>query len=254
MNQKRNKIIVLVGVIILGLILISSFWYYSISGAYIKKFVDQCEKELVNSEKGYVICSIEKDKSITKLTTEEDLNTKIHPTSKFIISLDPEKILQTFNSQLLLEKPRSFCFVFYPVPISKKNESFDKIESFYKIFAIKIFSSYKFMSADKLVHNVICTQPSNKLQKISFVISLPNSDAFLTFLSIFNPEIGIEPDVGAQTEDINQYGIKVLLTNKEFIDNFSSSTDLRTNLGDNYSKMIPLLVLKYHLNQAWYYK
>jgi len=68
------------------------------------------------------------------------------------------------------------------------------------------------MPADKFIHNVICTQPSNKLQKVSFVISLPNSDAFFNFLPIFNPEIGIEPDVGAQTEDVNQYGIKVLFS------------------------------------------
>lgn len=260
--QKRNKIIVFGGVIILGLILIGSFWYYSISGANIKKFTDQCEKELSNSERGYAICSIDKGSRVTRLTTEEDLNTKIHPTSKFIISLNLEKILQNFNSQLPLEKPESFCFVFYPVPIVKGSESsqminnqqsFDKIESFYQTFTIKAFSSYKFMSADKLVHNVICTQPSNKLQKISFVISLPNSDAFLTFLPIFNPEIGIEPDVGAQTEDVNQYGIKVLLANREFVDNFSS-TDFRTNLENNYGKMTPLLVLKYHLNQGWYYK
>jgi hypothetical protein len=263
MNQKRNKIIVLIGVIILGLILIGSFWYYSISGAYIKRLVNQCENELANNEKGYAICSIEKTNSITRLTTEENLNTKIHPASKFVISLDLNRIIQNSNSLPTPEESKSFCFVFYPVPVLEENKSsqpnydqqlFNKIDSFYQTFTIKPFSSYNFMPADKLIRNVICTQPSNKLQKISFVISLPNSDAFLSFLPRINPEFGIEPEVERQTEDINQYGIKILSANKEFVDNFSPSTDFRTNLEDNYSKMIPLLILKYHFNQALYYK
>ena len=253
-TQKRNKIIIIASLIILVIVISGTISYLHFFP--LNLVIKQCENTLSRNTNGYSICKIvSRNNRIRLLKSDDELNSEIYPTARYIISLNLEKLLQNYNKSLVTNEPQSFCFAFYPVPVIKDGTfelSFDRIKLFYQSFEIKTLSSYKLMPKDDLIYNVICTQPDKKLQNISFFISLPNSDIFAPFalshLSLMNSTA--EENI----PDFAKYGVKVLLANKEFMDNFYSKIEFRTNLGDNYGKMEPLLILQNRLNFTYYYK
>lgn len=266
MFQKRNKIILLLLVVAL---LVGLLIWWSVSQVTTKKLSLQCEDNISkNNISPYSVCLISKNhKKITQLKNEAELNTKIFPSSSFIISLNLHKILDLYNVSHYSSAPKpnggnltkkSFCFVFYPIPLitiaGNGQESYNQIQNFYKEFKIIPTTTNNIgFSTDKTLPNIICTNPVSFSPTISFALTLPNSNTFLPFLLSMSHR-GNNTNLDSLL-DLKQYGVKVLLANSQFVSGIQNSPDnFRKILENNYSQMKPLTIIRYNINNTYYNK
>lgn len=247
MNQKRNKIFVLVALLGVIALIIIGFWRLKAIPVSLsdRKLISRCEQELKRQKRDFQVCKI--DSTGIKFLSENDLDKEIKPSDRFIISMDLQKILMTkstviqqLNEAMVSDKPISVCMVLYPVFISSqfKNLSDQEINNLLKQyqegFNWKLVSSLPFNKPSEQT-NVSCTNPFkiNEAKLVSFVFSLPTQG---TFYSI---------EKGIVNLDIHQYGLKILLANKRFTDNQIANIDLGTNITQNYNQMNPLAIFKH---------
>lgn len=276
MSQKRNKIIILITliiVIVIGALLIVNKARVSLPE---RDLVKQCEQELQKTNKDIQVCKINndilKEKNIGKrfpvilhpsnnleFINDSLLDNSVKPSDKIIISLNIKNILMknllvnqsNTNKQLqtsfVTDKPISLCAVVYPVIITDKLNNLTEQE---KELALKQYQdNFKWEFFNSSLDFTKITDNSNVICSAPFIIKnqIKNNSNNLSFLLNLPPKnILMFIGGGILTPDMTQYGIKLLLANPSFIDNQNNKTiSLQENLRQNYSQMVPLIISRH---------
>ena len=247
-SQKRNKIIFLLAVIVIA---IGLGWYLLIPRTDFKKLTSECEKNLKKQNTDFQVCKIKKNNLI--FVSSDNLDKAITPSDKFIISLNLSKLLSSSRENALTNEAikklspnelSSLCFAVYPVFVPRHFQSYfsgqeiqDALQQYFNEFQWKVTTSLSLHSL-KNNSNVICTDPfkikvSAPSRFISFQLSLPSQDFF---------------HAGIVDLDLYQYGVKVLLANKQFVNNQLSGMNMEDNILQNNNKIIPLAIFKHWIN------
>jgi len=254
MSQKRNKIIIWVVVALLAVFLLILLTKVKTSpfGLRENKLVSQCEAQLEKQNTDFQVCKIEKNN--LNFVSQGNLDKAIRPADELIVSLDVAKLLSKSQENTLTSKtiqkissdePSSLCFVMYPVFVPSHFQKYSSAEEtkialrqYLNEFQWKAITSLRLHSLKK-GSNVACTESfkignlknSNKL--VSFILSLPDSSFF---------------QKGIIDGDLHQYGVKVLLANKRFVNNQLSGMNIEDNVLQNSRQMIPLAIYKHWIN------
>jgi len=235
MSQKRNKLIVLIGLIITSSIIIISINQYFHSPNYLKqKLISQCEDSLDRPDESnrvppQRVCKINKNE-IQILNNSEDLSSSIKPGDTIIFSLNFKKLL---NRQLYnvytgqeINKPQDnktvFCFVIYPVLMKNQMKIYneDEYKEFYAHYVWEIYPK-DILNYSSRGDNFICTKLNslNTYSKISAVINIPS-----------------ESDLKLGYGDTKSYGFKIVMAPENLKTHNLSDKDVE----GNYSQFIPL--------------
>lgn len=189
MNQKRNKIIVLIGVIIsISIIGVSILRYISSDSFSAEKCAHLLENTINNGllfSHSQKICQVTKGILIKKVQ-EIQSNEIVKPGDQIIISVNlPEILTEEFRNSFTgntIQKPENniytLCFVIYPnLRSQSKYLKAETIQSFYQNYFWHIVPD-KIMNFSSRGDNYICTKSLSlkNYSKISLIYTIPSQD------------------------------------------------------------------------------
>ena len=192
-TQKRNKIIVLIFIIMI-LISFLILSQYLIRHNYIQtKLVHQCEKILKQNNKDSLICKVGGNNTLIMLDEEEEkINPQVKPNDTVIFSLDLPKLIQSNQNQYVrnaffsidAQQKVSICFNIYPIILREDlappfftplDISGAIIKDFYDNYKWNVILNRVLLDDKTKGDNFICTQPTTlgRYSQASVIFTIP---------------------------------------------------------------------------------